>query len=155
MQPDSATNQDAVAPAPQDTANTPNPLSAGSPSEEARTNAMLAWIFAPFTSFAWKDDKDEFIKAHAGESLYIGIAQAALFIVILGVQACFSITFFNSFGLGMIGLAGIFGLALSILWFAFWVFAFVPRIIGAINANNGQIWRLKEVSALVKRFVKL
>ena len=37
---------------------------------EAKTNAMLAWIFAPITSYVWKDSTDEFLKAHARASLY-------------------------------------------------------------------------------------
>lgn len=128
---------------------------ASSAASSAKTNAMLAWIFAPFTSFAWKDDSDEFVKAHARESLYVGIAQLAVVLVVYIVQAILFAIFFSGLSFGMLGIFGLFGLLFNLIWLATFAFMIVPRIIGVMKANEGQKWEFPQVTNLVKKYIKL
>lgn len=132
-----------------------NTSSTASTTSQAKTNAMLAWIFAPITSFVWKDDANSFVKAHARESLYFGIANIVLSIVLYLLQALFFGLLFSGTGFSFLGFAGFTSLLFSLLWLAFWVFSFVPRVIGVVKANDMQTWEFPVVTNLVKRFIKL
>ncbi len=124
---------------------------------QAKTNAMLAWIFAPFTSYAWKDNTDEFVKAHARSSLYLGVANIISTIVLLVLQICFGTilgALFYSNG-ALFGFASLLGCGWSLLGLANGAFVIVPRIVGAIKANNGEQWEVPYVNEFMAKFIKL
>jgi uncharacterized Tic20 family protein len=135
--------------------NTAAPAPSSAPTE-AKTNAILAWLFAPITSFAWKDSSDEFLRSHARESLYLGVANFAVYLVLFVMQFLYNLIFvpllFSSivFGFGVI-LNCVWG----VLWLAAGLFVLVPRIMGIVKANNREKWEVPYVNPFVKRFIKL
>ncbi len=125
------------------------------PADQAKTNAILAWVFAPFTSYAWKDDSNELVKSHARESFYIGVAELAVFVVFTILQSIINSIFFSTFNYGLFGIGAIISLFFSIAWLGVTAFLVVPRILGIVAANNGKEYRLPVVSNLVKKYIKL
>jgi uncharacterized membrane protein len=100
--------------------------SAGS---NSKTNAILAWLFAPITSLIWMNDKDEFLKYHAKQSLAWGITS------IIGHTVCFFLSFI------FIGMC---------IWPIWSILDLVVRIYGLVKANNGEKWEVPVVGGFVK-----
>ena len=94
-----------------------------------KTNAILAWLFAPITSFIWMNDADEFLKHHAKQSLYWGIAS---FIA-------WAILFVLSFV--------VVGACLMPVW---GIIDLVVRIMGIVKANQGEKWVVPVIGGMVK-----
>jgi uncharacterized Tic20 family protein len=129
---------------------------ATSTASDAKTNAILAWIFAPFTSFAWKDSTDEFVKAHARASLYLGIANVISSIVIFVLQICMGVVLgaflYNSYLFGFAGIVDCFWWLLNM---ANGAFILIPRLIGVVKANNGEKWEVPYITESLKKIIKL
>lgn len=106
-------------------AETTTPASTG----DTKTNAILAWIFAPITSAIWMNDKDDFLRFHAKQSLSWGIVS------LVGHFLCFLSSFL------FIGLC---------LWPLWSLVDIVVRVYGLIKANNGEKWEVPVVGGLVK-----
>lgn len=101
-----------------------------------RTNAILAWVFAPITSLIFKDDKDEFTRKCAKHSLYFGVAVVAIHIVM--------------WILGTIGSVFIVGIFCFMLDAVVWLADLAVRIMGAVKANNGELFEVPITSKWVK-----
>ena len=101
-----------------------------------RTNALLAWIFAPITSFIFMNDKDAFTKKCAKHSMYFGVAdiiiQAVLWIG--GIVLSFIFIGFLCF-------------PLAFLWS---MVSIAVRVIGAVKANKGELFEVPVISGMVK-----
>lgn len=111
---------------------------ATSSGSNSKTNAILAWIFAPITSLIWMNDADDFLKHHAKQSLYWGV-----FAVIVYVAGTILVTILAAitFGLGSI---------LGCLIPVFAIFDVVVRIMGAVKANQGEKWVVPVIGKMVK-----
>ena len=103
-----------------------------------RTNALLSWIFAPITSFIFMNDEDAFTKRCAKHSLYFGVASVLIYIVLTVVV---TVGTFVTFG---------FGSLCSCLIFVWGVVDLVVRIMGAVKANNGELFEVPVISGMVK-----
>ncbi|MDD3647197.1 MAG: DUF4870 domain-containing protein [Candidatus Dojkabacteria bacterium] len=101
-----------------------------------RTNALLAWIFAPLTSFIFLNDEDEFTKKCAKHSMYFGIADLVIQIVLWvgGIILSFAVI-----GVCCFPLAGLWSLV-----------SIAVRIMGAVKANNGELFEVPVISGMVK-----
>lgn len=128
-----------------------------STASDSKTNAILAWVFAPITSFVWKDSPDAFVRAHARESLNFGIANVVLWLVLWVVSVVYNIIIgnllYSSFTL--FGLASLLSCVWSLLWLAFWIGSVVIRIMGAVKASNGQTWTVPYISKFMSKYIKL
>lgn len=105
-------------------------------SSNSKTNAILAWIFAPITSLIWMNDADEFLKHHAKQSLYWGIASVIVYVG--GNVLAFVLSF-------------------VLIGFLFWcvigvwvILDIVVRIMGAVKANQGEKWVVPVIGKMVK-----
>jgi len=94
-----------------------------------KINALLAWIFAPITSLIWMNEKDDFLKYHAKQSLAWSIT------AIVGHVLC---------GALMIVFIGM------CLWPIWLLIDVGVRIYGAVKANNGEKWEVPVVGGLIK-----
>jgi len=104
-----------------------------------KTNAILAWVFAPITSFIFMNDEDAFTKKVAKHSMYFGVADFVMWVVlILGST------------LGGIITLGIGTICCSILSFIWGAVSLAVRIIGAVKANNGELFEVPVISGMVK-----
>ena len=104
-----------------------------------KTNAILAWVFAPITSFIFMNDEDEFTKKVAKHSMYFGVADFIMWVVlILGTT------------LGGVITLGIGAICCSILSFIWGAVSLAVRIIGAVKANNGELFEVPVISGMVK-----
>lgn len=104
---------------------------AATPESPNRTNALLAWIFAPLTSFIFLNDEDAFTKKCAKHSMYFGIASIVIYIVLSVIATV-------SFGI------------LSCLIFVWSIADLAVRIMGAVKANNGELFEVPVISGMVK-----
>jgi len=96
---------------------------------DPKTNAILAWIFAPVTSIIWMNDADEFLKYHAKQSLSWSI------VALIGHLVCFFLSFV------------LIGMCLWPLWI---ILDLVVRVYGLMKANNGEKWEVPVVGTLIK-----
>lgn len=133
---------------------TPPASTGNGTASDPKTTAMLAWIFAPFTSYLFKDESDPFVKSHARESFYLGIANIAVLLVLGVINICVSAVFYNF--LWSAGL--IFAQILSCLWALLWLgvvaFIAVPRIMGLVKANNHEEWKVPYVTEYLSKYIK-
>ena len=95
----------------------------------SKTNAILAWIFAPITSLIWMNEKDDFLKYHAKQSLAWGIT------AIIGHAVCFALSFV------IVGMC---------LWPIWGLVDLGVRVYGLVKANNGEKWEVPVVGGMVK-----
>lgn len=118
--------------------------------DTTKTNAILAWVFSPITSYLWKDDKDAFVRHHAIQSLYLGIFNLATFVIlfILNIFTAISFSFIPPF-------AAILQCLLGLVWLVWNVSVIVPRIIGAIKALNGETWEIPYLGEFMRKYIKL
>lgn len=123
--------------------------------EDIKTTAILAWVFAPLTSFMWKDHQNEFIRFHARESLYLGIANIAVVIVLTLLQVCMQIFAGALFFTPAFALFGLISCFFAIIWLGVTAFIVVPRVVGVIKAANMEKWEVPYVSRFVSRYIKL
>lgn len=98
-------------------------------SMDPKTSAILAWFFAPITSIIWMNEKDEFLRYHAKQSLSWSLVSIAVYVVctvtaFLIIPACF-----------------------AALWA---ILDIVVRIYGIVKANNGEKWEVPVVGNLIK-----
>ncbi|MCA9378910.1 DUF4870 domain-containing protein [Candidatus Dojkabacteria bacterium] len=126
------------------------PMSGGS--SDDKTNAILAWLFAPISSYLLKDQQDPFVKNHVSESFYFGIFSIVLAVVFGVIAACLSILFGSLFGFG---LSSILACGINLLWLAVFLVVSVPRLIGIIKAVNHETWTVPYVSEFMKKYIKL
>jgi len=110
-------------------AETTTPVAAKTTDGQAKTNAMLAWIFAPITSIIWMNDENEFLKYHAKQSLSWSL------VAIVG-HVVFSMS-----------MAVLIGFCLWPLWA---LLDLGVRIYGLMKANNGEKWEVPVVGGLIK-----
>lgn len=96
---------------------------------DTKTSAILAWIFSPITSIIWMNDKDDFLKYHAKQSLAWGI------VAIVGHMLCFFLSFI------FIGMC---------LWPVWSILDLVVRVYGLVKANNGEKWEVPVVGGMMK-----
>ncbi|MBD3280960.1 DUF4870 domain-containing protein [Candidatus Dojkabacteria bacterium] len=96
---------------------------------QAKTNAMLAWLFAPITSIIWMNEKNEFLQYHAKQSLSWSLT-AIVGHVVFSVSTVFLI-----------------GLCLWPLWS---LLDIGVRVYGLVKANNGEKWEVPVVGGLIK-----
>ena len=101
-----------------------------------RTNALLAWIFAPITSFIFMNDEDEFTRRCAKHSMYFGVAMVVIHVAM--------------WILGTIGTLVIVGSVCFCVDAVIWVADLAVRIIGAVKANNGELFEVPVLSDMVK-----
>lgn len=136
----------------ENTSTTPSP--ATSTTSDPRTTAILAWLFAPFSSYLFKDEQDALVRSHARESFYLGIANliALLAVGILNVciGSAFSAILWNS-GLGLLQLMSCLW---SVLWLAVAAFIGVPRIVGIVKANNREEWKVPYITDFLSKYIK-
>ena len=104
-----------------------------------RTNALLAWIFAPITSFIFMNDADEFTKKCAKHSMYFGIAMILGHVLMWILSSVLTAV---TLGFG--------ALCLWILPTGWFVVDIVGRIMGAVKANNGELFEVPVISGMVK-----
>ncbi len=113
-------------------------MATSSSASNSKTNAILAWLFAPITSLIWMNDADEFLKHHAKQSLYWG---AFTLIVYVGGFILSTLLAFVTFGLGSL---------LYCLIFPFSILDIVVRIMGIVKSNNGEKWVVPVIGKMVK-----
>lgn len=103
-----------------------------------RTNAMLAWIFAPLTSFIFMNDEDAFTKKCAKHSMYFGVASIIIYVALF---VLISIGAAVTFGIGSVCycLVAVWGLL-----------DLVVRVMGAVKANSGELFEVPVISGMVK-----
>ncbi len=104
-----------------------------------RTNALLAWIFAPITSFIFMNDKDEFTKKCAKHSLYFGVAMIIGHVIMWILMAILTAV--------TLGFGAMCAWILPTAWIAV---DLAGRIIGAVKANNGELFEVPVISGMVK-----
>ncbi len=104
-------------------------MAAEAVSSSNKTNAILAWIFAPITSIIWMNDADEFLKYHAKQSLSWSL------VAIGGHFVCFVLSFL------LIGMC---------LWPLWGLLDVIVRVYGLVQANNGVKWEVPVVGGLIK-----
>jgi uncharacterized Tic20 family protein len=124
-------------------------------SSEARTNALLAWLFSPITSFLWKSDKDAFLQKHARNSLYYGIANLILVAIVFVLQILYGIIVGALLWNVLWGLGALLSCVWSVIWITVSLFSLVPRIVGMIKANNGEVWEVPYVQKWLEKVIKL
>ena len=100
------------------------------------TNALLAWIFAPITSFIFMNDEDEFTKKCAKHSLYFGVAMVVIHVAL--------------WILGTVGAVFIVGSVCFCVDAVVWVADLAVRIMGAVKANSGELFEVPVLSDMVK-----
>ncbi len=108
----------------------------GTSASANRTNALLCWIFAPITSFIFMNDKDAFTKKCAKHSLYFGVADV---VIQVGLWVIGTILAFVVVGVCCYAVAAIWGLV-----------SIVVRIMGAVKANDGEVFKVPVISDMVK-----
>jgi uncharacterized Tic20 family protein len=101
-----------------------------------RTNALLAWIFAPITSFIFMNDEDEFTKKCAKHSLYFGVAMVVIHVAL--------------WILGTVGAIFIVGSVCFCIDAVVWVADLAVRVMGAVKANSGELFEVPVISGMVK-----
>jgi len=101
-----------------------------------RTNALLTWIFAPITSFIFMNDEDEFTRRCAKHSMYFGVAMIVLHV--------------GMWILGTVGSIIIIGSVCFCVDAVLWLVDLVVRIMGAVKANNGELFEVPIISGMVK-----
>ncbi len=101
-----------------------------------RTNALLAWVFAPITSFIFMNDEDPFTKKCAKHSLYFGVVDVVLQVVLILGGTILSFAFI---GICCFPISAVWGLV-----------SLAVRIIGAVKANNGELFEVPVISDMVK-----
>lgn len=106
------------------------------PAGPNRTNAILAWVFAPITSFIFMNDEDEFTRKCAKHSMYFGIADVVAQLI-WWVGGSFLAIFLVGMCCWVIGL----------VWF---VFSIYVRVMGAVKANKGELFEVPVISGMVK-----
>ena len=106
---------------------------AGAPN---RTNALLCWIFAPITSFIFMNDEDEFTKQCAKHSMYFGVAMVIIHVVL--------------WVLGSIGIIFVVGTLCFCVDALVWIVDLAIRIMGAVKANEGELFKVPVISDMVK-----
>jgi uncharacterized Tic20 family protein len=104
-----------------------------------KTNAILAWVFAPITSFIFMNDKDEFTKKCAKHSMYFGVADFIIWVLLILGSTFGGIL---TFGIGTI--------CCTILMLVWSAASIAVRIIGAVKANNGELFEVPLISKMVK-----
>lgn len=119
---------------------------------DAKTNAILAWLFAPISSFLMKDQQDPFVKNHVTESLYFGIFSIVLAVVAGVISMCLGVVFGGLFGFG---LAAVISCVEGILWIVVFLVISVPRLVGIIKALNHETWTVPYISAFMSKYIKL
>jgi len=108
---------------------TATPSASSTAGGNTKTNAILAWIFAPITSIIWMNEKDEFLKHHAKQSLAWGVT------ALIGHVLCFVLSFV------IIG---------ACLWPLWSLLDLGVRVYGLVKANNGEKWEVPVVGGFVK-----
>jgi uncharacterized membrane protein len=116
------------------------PTSTSSAKSGNNTNAILAWLFAPITSLIWMNDEDEYLRWHAKQSLYWGLA--SIIVYVGGSIIAFILSFI---------LIGFFVWCLISVWM---ILDIVVRIMGIVKANNGEKWEVPVVSKMFSGIIK-
>ena len=101
-----------------------------------RTNAILAWVLCPITSLIFMNDEDAFTKTCAKHSLYFGLADVIIQVVLW--IGGFVLTFI-AIGVCCFPLAGLWGLV-----------SLGVRIYGAVKASQGELFEVPVISGMVK-----
>jgi uncharacterized Tic20 family protein len=117
--------------------------------DDTKLFAILAWVFAPITSYIWKDHENALVKNHARESFYVGVLHIFLAIAIFFLQILAALT------LGFIGFDWLVQAPLALLGFALSVAMVIVRIVGIIKAINGEQWTVPYVSQYLSKYIKL
>ncbi|MFC1780224.1 DUF4870 domain-containing protein [Patescibacteria group bacterium] len=101
-----------------------------------KTNAILAWVFAPLTSFIFMNDEDAFTKKCAKHSLYFGVGMIIVHIAlwVIGTVLTFILI----------------GPLCFLLDSVVWLVDIAIRIMGAVKANNGELFEVPVTSGMVK-----
>lgn len=136
---------------------TPAPAAQPTPAStqsDPKTNAMIAWIFAPFSSYLLKDETDEFVRAHARESFYLGVANIIALLALGVLNVCYGMVFNVLFWNVGLGLASLLSCVWGILWLAVALFIGVPRVMGIIKANNHEKWTVPYVTEYLSKYIK-
>lgn len=141
--------EDNVQPAAQAPASTPMPTHT-----DPKVNAMMAWIFAPFSSYLLKEEQDEFVRAHARESFYLGVANIIALLVLGVLNVCYGMIFNALFWNAGWGFASLLGCVWGIIWLAVSLFIGVPRIVGIVKANNHEKWTVPYVTEYLSKYIK-
>ena len=101
-----------------------------------KKNALLCWIFAPITGLIFMKDQDEFTRKCAKHSLYFGVAMVILHVVMWVLGTVLSLVVIGVFCFVLDGLI--------------WLVDVAVRIIGAVKANNGELFEVPVISGMVK-----
>ena len=128
------------------------PATSSTPSSDLdpKTMAILSWLFAPITSYFWKDHQDAFVKNHAQESFLFGVLSVIVTIVLMVLNACIGIT-----AAFIPYLDVMISCLFSLVWMIFSLLMLVPRIIGIIKALNGEKWTVPYVSEFMRKYIKM
>jgi len=105
-------------------------------SSNSKTNALLAWIFAPITSFIFMNDEDAFTKKVAKHSMYFGVAMVILHVAL--------------WILGTLGSIVVVGAVCFCIDAVLWIVDIAVRVIGAVKANKGELFEVPVISGMVK-----
>jgi uncharacterized membrane protein len=123
--------------------------------EQARTYSMLAWLFAPFTSFVWKDSKDPLLAGHARQSLYLGIANIITTLIIFVLQMIYYVVFSSLLWSVLWGMGTLISCAWQFIWLLNALFVIAPRVMGIYKASLNEQWQVPYVTKLLERYIKL
>lgn len=125
--------------------------------DEIKMLAVLAWIFAPISSFVLKDNSNEFVRWHARASLYFGIAALVAYVIgWVGMEILWRV-FFMLLGtaLAFSWLWGIVALLVQLAWLVVWCAVVIPRLYAAWKAYNLEKWEIPAISNFVRKYVKV
>lgn len=108
--------------------------------------AIIAGFLAPLIIYLVYKDRSGFVRETSREALNLSITAAL-------VGVCASIGLF-AFGFAVIALVPLIGIVMFIAWFVivvgYSIAVLVFEIIGAMRANNGQVYRVPLILRLVK-----
>lgn len=128
----------------------------GSSNMDPKTIVILAWLFAPITSYLFKDESDPFVKSHVRESFYLGMANVVLLVVMFVLNIVFGVLsnlFFYNSGF-LYGILTLINCLCSLIWLVVALFLGVPRLVGIIKALNMETWEVPYVTKFLSKYIK-
>lgn len=125
--------------------------------EDAKRQALMAWLVAPFYSYTLKNNSNEFVRKHAEASFYYGVASIAVVVLAFIVQTILGfllqiIAGGNPFS--ALSLYSTFGTINGLIWLATWLFVIIPRVYGILKSQNMEVWSMPKAKELVSKYLK-
>lgn len=114
------------------------------------SGAVIAWLFAPFSSLFFLSSKDKFTRRCAKHALYLGVSMVIINIIMLFINMSLFLvgTFLALFWMGAVCFSIL--VICLILWIGLNIMWIVGNVIGAVKANKGELFEVPIISGMVK-----